>query len=53
MYAETSPADCVAVGGHFLHAGALHVQLQVALIEEHLVLRRQHRFPHFYQVCSL
>ncbi|CAL8463614.1 g3148 [Coccomyxa elongata] len=50
VYAEASPADCVAIGGHFLHAGALHVQLQVALIEEHLALRRQHRFPHFYQV---
>ena len=51
IYAEATPTDCVAVGGQLLHAGAMTMQLQIALIEEHLALRRQHRFPHFYQVC--
>ena len=52
VYAEATPTDCVAVGGHFLHAGAMTRQLQTALIEEHLALRRQNRFPQFYQVHS-
>ncbi len=50
MFAEAMPSDCVAVGGQFLHAGAMTTQLQVGLIEEHLALRRQHRFPQYYQV---
>lgn len=45
------PADSVVLSGHFLHAGALSLQLQVARIEEHLAVRQRLRFPQFYQVC--
>lgn len=52
-YAEATPADAVALGGCFLHAGALRMQLEVARIEEHLAARARHRFPHFYQVIII
>lgn len=42
--------DAVAVGGWFLHAGALALQLEAARMEEQLALRARLRFPHFHQV---